>query len=89
MLDQWRVGGDVYAQSRTSTSASSYDIEQSGYALLNLHAHYQINRQLSLQYNLNNALDKTYYQSLPTSNNWGGLFYGEPRNFALTLRYQY
>lgn len=89
VLDQWRVGGDVYAQSRTSTSASSYDIEQSGYALLNLHAHYQINRQLSLQYNLNNALDKTYYQSLPTSNNWGGLFYGEPRNFALTLRYQY
>ena len=89
VLDQWRVGGDVYAQSRTSTSAATYDIEQSGYALLNLHANYQINRQLSVQYNLNNALDKTYYQSLPTSNDWGGLFYGDPRNFAVTLRYQY
>ena len=89
MLDQWRVGGDVFAQSRTSTSASTYDIKQSGYALLNLHANYQINRQLSLQYNLNNALDKKYYQSLPTSNNWGGLYYGDPRNFAVTLRYQY
>ena len=88
-LDQWRVGGDVFAQSRTSTSASTYDIRQSGYALLNLHANYQINRQLSLQYNLNNALDKKYYQSLPTSNNWGGLYYGDPRNFAVTLRYQY
>lgn len=89
ILDQWRAGGDLYMQSRTSTTASSYDIEQSGYALLNLHAHYQINRQFSLQYNLNNALDKTYYQSLPTSNNFGGLFYGDPRNVALTLRYQY
>ena len=89
ILDQWRVGGDVFAQSRTVTSASSYDIKQSGYALLNLHANYQINRQLSVQYNLNNALDKKYYQSLPTSNNWGGLYYGDPRNFAVTLRYQY
>lgn len=88
-LEQWRVGGDVYAQSQTSTTASTYDIEQSGYALLNLHAHYQINRQFSVQYNLNNALDKVYYQSLPTSNNWGGLYYGDPRNFAVTLRYQY
>lgn len=89
VLDQWRVGGDLYTQSRTATTATTYDIQQSGYALLNLHAHYQINRQFSLQYNLNNALDKKYYQSLPTSNNFGGLFYGDPRNFALTLRYQY
>lgn len=71
VLDQWRVGDDVFAQRRTSTSASTYDIRQSGYALLNLHTSYQLNRQLSLQYNLNNALDKTYYQSLPASNNWG------------------
>ncbi len=89
VLDHWRVGGDVFAQSRTSTSASTYDIRQSGYALLNLHANVQLNRQLSLQYNLNNALDKKYYQSLPTSNNWGGLYYGDPRNLAVTLRYQY
>ncbi|MDR0278042.1 MAG: TonB-dependent receptor [Paucimonas sp.] len=89
VLDRWRVGGDVFAQSRTSTTASTYDIRQGGYALLNLHANVQLNRQLSLQYNLNNALDKKYYQSLPTSNNWGGLYYGDPRNFAVTLRYQY
>lgn len=88
-LDRWRIGGDVYAQSRTYTRAAAYDIEQGGYALLNLHAHVQLNRQLSLQYNLNNALDKHYYQTLPTSNNWGALFYGEPRNVAMTLRYQY
>ncbi|WP_312593298.1 TonB-dependent siderophore receptor [Stutzerimonas nitrititolerans] len=89
MLDQWRVGGDVYAQSRTSADTTGYEIKQGGYALLNLHANYQVNRQFSVQYNLNNALDKVYYQSLPTSNNWGGLYYGDPRNFAVTLRYQY
>ncbi|HAQ24668.1 MAG TPA: TonB-dependent siderophore receptor [Pseudomonas sp.] len=89
VLDKWRVGGDVYAQSRTAADVTAYTIEQSGYTLLNLHANYQINRQFSVQYNLNNALDKTYYQSLPTSNNWGGLFYGDPRNFNFTLRYIY
>ncbi|HDS1696565.1 TPA: TonB-dependent siderophore receptor [Pseudomonas putida] len=89
VLDQWNVGGDVYAQSRTSADTTGYDIKQGGYALLNLHANYQINRQFSVQYNLNNALDKVYYQSLPTSNNWGGLYYGDPRNFSVTLRYQY
>ncbi|MBV4507294.1 TonB-dependent receptor [Pseudomonas sp. BW13M1] len=89
VFDQWRVGGDVYAQSRTAADVTGYTIEQGGYALLNLHAHYQINQQFSVQYNLNNVLDKTYYQSLPTSNNFGGLYYGDPRNFAVTLRYQY
>jgi outer membrane receptor for ferric coprogen and ferric-rhodotorulic acid len=88
-LQQWRLGGDVYSQSRMSYSGSTFDIVQSGYTLLNLHANYQINRQFSLQYNLNNALDRKYYQSIPTNNNWGGLLYGDPRNFAVTLRYQY
>lgn len=88
-FNQWRVGGDVYAQSKTYTEASTYTINQGGYALLNLHLNYQIDKQFSVQYNLNNALDKVYYQTLPTSNNFGGLFYGDPRNFAVTLRYQY
>lgn len=26
---------------------------------------------------------------LLTSNNWGGLYYGDPRNFNFTLRYTY
>lgn len=88
-LSQWRVGGDVYAQSETRQVQTAYTIRQGGYALLNLHLNYQIDKQFSVQYNLNNALDKVYYQSLPTSNNFGGLFYGDPRNFAVTLRYQY
>lgn len=88
-LHQWRVGGEVFAQSRAYTQASTYDIEQGGYALVNLHVNYQIDDHFNVQYNLNNALDRTYYQTLPTSNNFGGLFYGEPRNFAVTLRYQY
>ncbi|QKZ04053.1 TonB-dependent siderophore receptor [Pseudomonas eucalypticola] len=88
-LNQWRAGGEVFAQSRTYSQASTYDIEQGGYALVNLHLNYQIDEHFNVQYNLNNALDRTYYQTLPTSNNFGGLFYGEPRNFAVTLRYQY
>ncbi|WP_192985392.1 TonB-dependent receptor [Pseudomonas sp. EggHat1] len=89
VLEKWRVGGDVYAQNHTAADVTSYTIEQGGYTLLNLYANYQINHQFSVQYNLNNVLDRSYYQSLPTSNNWGGLHYGDPRNFSLTLRYTY
>ncbi|WP_021026779.1 TonB-dependent receptor [Comamonas sp. B-9] len=86
---KWRLGGNVQAQSAMSYSGSGYRIQQGGYALLNLHAAYQFNNHLRLQLNVRNALDKHYYQSIPTNNNYGGVFVGTPRSFAMTLRYDY
>ncbi len=86
---KWRLGGNVQAQSAMSYSGSGYRIQQGGYALLNLHAAYQFNNHLRLQLNVRNALDKHYYQSIPTNNNYGGVFAGTPRSFVMTLRYDY
>lgn len=86
---QWRVGGSVQAQSAMFHNGTGFQIQQGGYTLLNLHAGYQFNSHLRLQLNVRNALDKHYYQSLPTNNNYGGVFVGTPRSFAMTLRYEY
>lgn len=85
-LDRLRLGGDLYVQSRSYTQTSTYLINQGGYALLNLHANIDINRHVSASVNLNNVFDKTYYQSIPTSNNYGGAYFGDPRNVMFTLR---
>ncbi|VUZ25034.1 Fe(3+)-pyochelin receptor [uncultured Comamonas sp.] len=86
---RWRVGGGVQAQSAMFHNGNGFHIRQGGYTLLNLHAGYEFNSHLRLQLNVRNALDKHYYQTIPTNNNYGGVFVGTPRSFALTLRYDY
>ncbi|MEN2387608.1 MULTISPECIES: TonB-dependent siderophore receptor [Comamonas] len=86
---RWRVGGSVQAQSAMFYNGNGFQIQQGGYTLLNLHAGYEFSRHLRLQLNVRNALDKHYYQSIPTNNNYGGVFVGTPRSFAVTLRYDY
>lgn len=86
---QWRAGGNVQLQSSMHHDGGTYSISQGGFALLNLSANYRYDRHLSVQLNVRNALDKHYYQTIPSNNNFGGLFVGAPRSFALTLRYDY
>lgn len=81
-LSDWRVGGDLYHQSKVHLG----NVEQGAYNLVGLNANYQINRNLSAQLNLDNVFDKKYYASIYNSNL--GNYYGEPRNFAVTLRYE-
>ena len=58
---------------------------QPAFALLDLMARYQINPKLALQLNVNNALDKTYYQL----NQWwpDTMSYVDPRRIQLGLYY--
>lgn len=63
-LNQWRVGGNIYAQNSTYTKTSAYKIEQGAYAVLGLHVGYRINPKTDLQLNINNVFDKEYYQSI-------------------------
>lgn len=92
-LSQLRIGGNIHTQSKIYNSgtyqSAPFNIVQGGYTLVHLHANYQISRNLDVQLNINNLFDKHYYQSLAATPNWGGLFFGEPRNFMLTLRYKY
>jgi outer membrane receptor for ferric coprogen and ferric-rhodotorulic acid len=86
---KWRVGGGLQSQSPIYYASSSVNVRQGGYSLVNLHSSYQFNRNLRLQVNVRNLFDKYYYQSIPSNNNYGGLYYGSPRSVAVTLRYDY
>lgn len=81
ILNKARVGGSFHAQSNHD---EDYKIQQRGYTLTSLHAIYEINENLELQYNLDNVFDKKYIQTIGNDNYWN--FYGEPRNFNLALR---
>lgn len=99
----WRVGGGVNWQSKnyaTGTAATynattneyngpsvPFQYEQEAYAVVGLRGEYRVNSVWSAALNINNLFDKTYYQTVSTSN--GGNYYGEPRNAALSLRGQW
>lgn len=70
----WQIGHDVTAK-------------QKAYAVTNLMARYQFNKQLSGTLNVNNVFDKQYIASLD-SNFYSGM-YGAPRNVMLNMRYAF
>lgn len=69
--------------SRVQNPAPLVVTEQNAYALVNFMASYEINSQLSVTANVNNAFDKKYLNSLY----WAQGFYGAPRNYALSLNW--
>ncbi|WP_225422483.1 TonB-dependent siderophore receptor [Pseudomonas huaxiensis] len=61
-----------------------YQYSQAGYAVWNALAEYRLDEHWTVAYNLNNAFDKRYYNTVGSSA--VGNYYGEPRNHMLTLR---
>lgn len=92
-LQRWRIGGDVYQQSRIRTSggtgASAWKNQQGSYTVVGLVAGYKASEQLDLQVNVNNLFDRTYYSSV-ANGEWSPYdIYGDPRNFKMTARYSF
>lgn len=90
---RWRVGGTGRIQSTqfvsgTITGAGGasqpYDFTQPGHAVWDLMVQYRIDPRWSLSLNVNNVLDKRYYQTVGTV--FSGNMQGLPRNAMLTLR---
>lgn len=83
------IGGSYSLQSETYYETSGdplWRADEPGYAVLGLMARYEVDRHLSVALNVNNALDKTY---MPGLGSYGTGVYGDPRNAALTLKYQF
>lgn len=88
-LERWSVGAGVTAQSDVAfrdgnirpVAVKSF---QPGYGIWSGRIGYRIDENWSLALNGNNLFDKKYYQSVGAVS-WGN-FYGEPRNFTVTLR---
>lgn len=82
------LGLGMLANSEVQSSRGWRDeVVNSGYAVFNGRIGYKINDNYSVSLLANNLLDRTYYASVGTPNIYN--FYGEPRNFTLTLNATY
>ena len=77
-LASWNFGVGVQASGQRYDNAANTK-PLAGYALLNLDAQYAINRELKLQFNLDNAFDRAYQTA--------GGYAQAPRTVMLGLRY--
>ncbi|WP_164553104.1 TonB-dependent siderophore receptor [Pseudomonas viridiflava] len=83
----WRrltVGGGVSAQSGYSEHETTQPIDNPGRAIWDARASWKIDEHWSVALNGNNLLDHKYYKA--TGDIDRGNYYGDPRNYVLTLR---
>ncbi|AOA58621.1 TonB-dependent siderophore receptor [Acinetobacter larvae] len=69
-----------------NSNTVSINLKQSDYAIADVFARYQINKQWQLQLNINNVFDKQYYSGIT---DLYSTRYGAPRNFLLSLQAKY
>ncbi|SDJ30798.1 TonB-dependent siderophore receptor [Billgrantia gudaonensis] len=83
----WRVGAGLNYSSSIYAEAMGTRWEQGGYTTISSLIGYRVNRNLDFSLTGNNLTDKKYFETVRanTRNN----YYGDPRNFMLTMRYQY
>ncbi|MDR0226830.1 MAG: TonB-dependent receptor [Burkholderiaceae bacterium] len=87
------LGGGVNWQDRIYFTATPWQLgkavtaEQKAYAVVNLMARYEFDRQWSATLNLNNLFNKQYLQGLDTTFYTG--YYAATRNVTLNLKYRF
>lgn len=81
------VGGGVQVQSGFYNVAKTITLRQGGYALADMRVAYRVDKHVTVALNANNLFDRVYYQRLNDAS-WTN-YYGEPRNFMLTVRAEY
>lgn len=87
------IGGGVRAQSELYNEGISWSdgtpfrIEQPAYAVVDARARYQITDETSLQVNVDNLLDESYYSAIGETGY--GNFFGAERNFTLSLSHTF
>jgi len=97
-LSAWRFGGGVNAQTRNYQSGTAAILDEFGdevgsipyrytegaYAIVALRGEYRVDSRWLVALNVNNVFDRTYYQTVSSSS--GGNYYGEPRNFRVSMQ---
>lgn len=91
-LDSLTLGGgatwrsDAYTNATNPVTSAPTRIEQDAYALVNLMARYDLTNQVSVQANVDNAFDETYYSQIRYFSQYR---YGAPRNYTVALTYRF
>jgi len=86
----WSLGGGIQWESTAPITATNpvtgaaEPVGQPAYALVDLMASYAFNARTQLQINIDNALDKHYYNS-----SWSGYTYGEPRKLTVAVKHRF
>ena len=78
--------GENYTPATNPATGAGENLVQDDYSLVNLMARYDVSQQLSVQLNVSNLLDETYYSQIGF---YSQLAYGMPRNLSAELRYQF
>ena len=88
MNETWSAALGVISRSDmfAATPTTSTAVKLPGYARLDAAIYANINKQIKLQLNIENLLDKTYYQSAHNNNN---IMYGYPLTARATLTYTF
>lgn len=85
-MEKMKVGASLNWQGETRyTQSTTVTTVQPAYALLNLMAHYDISKSVSVSANLNNVTNKKYLSSLY----WSQAYYGAPINGSVSINWKY
>lgn len=88
-----RVSTGVRYQSKTSSkykkTLALTPPDQEAYALWDANINYKINKNFDIGFNVKNITDKRYFLNTSTRVAGGRNYYGDPRNFTLTINYTY
>lgn len=91
-LERLSLGGSLRWESRPPQTAENpgtglmEPVGQPAYVVVNVMGQYDLTDQTSVQINVNNLFDETYY----SNNAWfAGFVYAEPRNARVTLRHAF
>ncbi len=85
LIDDFTLGGGLQYKSKYYTETNYGKINQKAYTIANAMLGYKIDKNSTLQLNVNNVFDKTYYQGVGTNS----MVYGDPRNFTLNYKYSF
>ena len=81
---RFSVGAGVNTQSSTISNDRTFD--QPGFSVWNARLGYRVNDEVALALNFNNLFDKVYYLPAYSQLNANN-YYGDPRNFMVTVKY--
>lgn len=84
-VDDYRFGAGLNYKSKFYTGSGTSKITQDEFITTDLMAGYKVNKNLDLQFNINNVFDEKYYDRLGNNS----MVYGDPRNFTLGMKYTF
>lgn len=82
VMKGFALGANVMFQTESYASVLTPERNQPAYALLNAFVSYEIGKHVSLHFNVNNIFDQVYYMRIGGN----GDYFGDPRNYTLSLR---